>query len=69
MGIGSVKPNLFEETLKLLTKHGYKVRYVPHKVIEDYNATYNVLFENKHITTNAAEKLNIPLNGVARKGK
>jgi hypothetical protein len=29
MGIGSVKPDLFEETLKLLTKHGYEVRYIP----------------------------------------
>jgi len=64
MGMKSVKTNLFEETLKLLYKHGYRVRYVPHEVIEDYNATYNVLFENKHITTNAAEKLKIPLNEI-----
>lgn len=60
----SVKKNLFEETMRLLTKHSYKVCYVPHEVIEDYNATYNILFENKHITTNAAKKLNIPINEI-----
>jgi hypothetical protein len=37
--------------------------------IEGNNATYNVLLENKHIATNAAKKLDIPLNGVAGKGK
>jgi hypothetical protein len=50
--------------MKLFVEHAYKVRYVPHEVIEDYNATYNVIFENKHITTNAAKKLNIPLNEI-----
>jgi competence protein ComEA len=48
----------------LLVKHGYRVRYVPHEVIEDYNATYNVTFEDKHIVTNAARELNIPLNEI-----
>ena len=60
----SVKKGLFEETMKLLTKHCYKVCYVPHEVIEDYNATYNVIFDSKHITTNAAKKLKIPLNEI-----
>ncbi|MEM2202643.1 MAG: hypothetical protein QW595_03310 [Candidatus Bathyarchaeia archaeon] len=31
---------------------------------EDYNAAYNVSFRNKHVTTNAAKKLNIPLNEI-----
>ncbi len=51
----SVKVNLFEETMSLLIEHGYKVRYVSHELIEDYNAIYNVTFKNKHITTNAAK--------------
>ena len=58
----SVK-NLFEEAMALVEQHGYKIRYVPHEIIEDYNATYNVIFENKHIT-GAARKLGIPLNEV-----
>lgn len=60
----SVKAKLFEETMGLIAEHGYKVRYVPHEVIEDYNATYNVTFKNKHITTNAARRLGIPLNEI-----
>jgi competence protein ComEA len=59
-----IKRKLFEETMRLFVENAYKVRYVPHEVIEDYNATYNVIFENKHITTNAAKKLNIPLNEI-----
>jgi len=59
-----VKQNLLEETMKLLNKYGYKIHYVPHEVIEDYNATYNVNFENKHVTTNASKKLGIPLNEI-----
>ncbi|MEM3731676.1 MAG: hypothetical protein QW667_07095 [Candidatus Bathyarchaeia archaeon] len=60
----STKKNLFEETMRLFAKHAYKVRYVPHEIIEDYNAAYNVIFKSKHITTNAAKKLNIPLNEI-----
>ena len=60
----SLKQNLFTETMKLLTKHAYEIRYVPHEVIEDYNATYNVVCGNKHITTNAAKELDIPLNEI-----
>ncbi|MCX8182913.1 MAG: hypothetical protein N3F08_00620 [Crenarchaeota archaeon] len=56
--------DLFKETLELLVKHAYKIRYVPHEVIEDYNATYNVIFEDKHIVTNAARELNIPPNEI-----
>jgi len=60
----SVKKNLLEETMNMLARYGYKVQYVPHKIIEDYNATYNVISENKHITTGAAKKLGIPLNEI-----
>lgn len=60
----SVKKNMFEETMELLTKYAYRICYVPHEVIEDYNATYNVICKNKHITTNAAKKLGIPLNEI-----
>jgi competence protein ComEA len=59
----SVK-TLFEETMDLARRYGYKVRYVPHRVIEDYNATYNVVIENKHVITDAARKLGIPLNEI-----
>jgi competence protein ComEA len=43
---------------------GYIVRYVPHKVIADYNATYNVEYKGQHIITGAAKKLRIPLNQI-----
>lgn len=56
--------DLFEETIKMLKEHAYRIRYVPHEIIEDYNATYNVLFQNKPVTTNAAKELNIPLNEI-----
>ncbi|MGB9675944.1 MAG: hypothetical protein ACPL0C_01990 [Candidatus Bathyarchaeales archaeon] len=56
--------DLFEETVKILKEHAYKIRYVPHEIIEDCNATYNVIFQNKYVTTNAAKKLNIPLNEI-----
>ncbi|MDH5482849.1 MAG: hypothetical protein OEY22_08225 [Candidatus Bathyarchaeota archaeon] len=44
-----------DETMRLLPQYGYQIRYVPHKVIEDYNTTYNVVFENQHIMTGAAK--------------
>ena len=43
---------------------GYIVRYVPHKVIADYNATYNVEYKGRHIITGAAKSLRIPLNEI-----
>ncbi|MDW8004846.1 MAG: hypothetical protein RMI04_08570 [Thermofilaceae archaeon] len=52
---------IFEETIKLLKEHAYKIRYVKHEIMKDYNATYNVIFQNKHVTTNAGKELNIPL--------
>jgi competence protein ComEA len=60
----SMKQNIFLETMKILARHAYKIHYVPHGVIEDYNATCNVVCENKHITTNAAKELGIPLNEI-----
>lgn len=45
-------------------KLGYIVRYVPHEVIADYNATYNVEYKGRHIITNASKKLRIPLNEI-----
>jgi competence protein ComEA len=45
-------------------KLGYIVRYVPHKVIADYNATYNVECNGKHIITGASKRLGIPLNEI-----
>jgi len=59
-----VKKNSLEETMDILTRYAYKVQYVPHKIIEDYNATYSVICENKHITTGAAKELGIPLNEI-----
>ena len=58
------KKKLLKETQKLLAKCSYKIVYVPHEAIEDYNATYNVSCENKLITTNAAKQLGIPLNEI-----
>jgi len=55
---------MFKETMKLLRKHAYKVRYVPHETIEDYNATYNAICENRHIITGAAKELRVPLNEI-----
>jgi len=60
----SVKNSMFKKTMELLTRYAYKIRYVPHKIIEDYNATYNVVCANKHIITAAAKKLGIPLNEI-----
>jgi competence protein ComEA len=60
----SAKKNLLEETEKFLSNYAYKIVYVPHEVIEDYNATYNVMCEDELITTNAAKELDIPLNEI-----
>jgi len=60
--MNSAKENLLEETEKFLSDYDYKIVYVPHEIIEDYNATYSVMCEDKLITTNAARELNIPLN-------
>lgn len=56
--------DMFKETKDLLVRHGYRVCFVPHKTIEDYNATYNVVFDDRVITTGASEELGIPLNEI-----
>lgn len=60
----SAEKKMLEETEKMLSKYAYRVVYVPHEVIEDYNATYNVICEDQLITTNAAKKLGIPINEI-----
>ena len=60
----SAKKILLEETEKILSNYAYKIVYVPHEIIEDYNATYNVMCEDRPITTNAAKELAVPLNEI-----
>ncbi|MBX5320515.1 MAG: hypothetical protein QHH12_04305 [Candidatus Bathyarchaeota archaeon] len=55
---------MLKETMDMLARYAYKIRYVPHEIIEDYNATYNVNYENQHITTNAAKVIGVPLNEI-----
>lgn len=43
---------------------GYIVTYVSHKAIAHYNATYNVEYKGQHIITEAAKRLEIPLNEI-----
>jgi len=43
---------------------GYKIRYVSHEVIKDYNACYNVIYNGKRIKPPAADRLGIPLNEI-----
>jgi len=52
--------NVREEIEKL----GWRVKYVPHEVIEDYNACYRVVYHGKMIYPPAASKLGIPLNEI-----
>jgi len=52
------------EFKRIVGKLGYKVVYVPHNIIEDYNATYNVIYQGKVITTNASKKIGVPLNEI-----
>ncbi len=43
---------------------GYRVRYVSHDVIKDYNACYNVIYDGKVVKPRAADVLGIPLNEI-----
>lgn len=43
---------------------GYKIVYVSHEVIKDYNACYRVIYDGKLIYPPAADKLGIPLNEI-----
>lgn len=47
-----------------IQKLGWRIKYVPHNVIEDYNATYNVEYGGKHLVTAAAKKLGIHPNEI-----
>ena len=47
-----------------IQKRNYKVVYVPHEIIKDYNACYNVIYDEKIIRPPAAEELGIPLNEI-----
>jgi len=47
-----------------IEKTGYKIVYVPHEVIENYNACYRVKYKGKIIFPPAADKLGIPLNEI-----
>lgn len=47
-----------------IEKLGYRVVYVPHKLIEDYIACYKVKYKGKLVFPLAAEKLGIPLNEI-----
>jgi len=49
---------------KEIEKFEWKVRYVPHEIIEDYNACYKVVYHDKVIYPPAANKLGIPLNEI-----
>ena len=42
----------------------WKVRYVPHEIIENYNACYRVVYKGEIIYPPAADKLKIPLNEI-----
>ncbi len=52
--------NIKEEIEKL----GWRIRYVPHEVIEDYNACYRVEYRGRVIYPPVADKLGIPLNEI-----
>ena len=43
---------------------GWKVKYVPHELIEDYNACYRVVYKGKVASPPAADRLAIPLNEI-----
>ena len=46
------------------TKQSYKIAFVPHKIIGNHLACYNVKYKGKIIRPRAAIKLKIPLNEI-----
>lgn len=48
----------------LMKRLGYKLVWVPHKVIRDHNACYNVIYDGKKACPGAGERLGIPLNEI-----
>ena len=49
---------------KKIESHGYKVVYVSHEIIKDYNACYNVIYDGKIACPNAGRMLGIPINEI-----
>ncbi len=49
-----------EEIWEEIRNRGYKVRYIPHAKIKEYNACYRVVYNGKEIYPPAALKLEIP---------
>jgi hypothetical protein len=47
-----------------IKKLGYKIKIVPHEVIKDHIACYNIKYREKIIYPKVAKKLNIPLNEI-----
>jgi len=56
--------NSFVKTSKIIKKLSYKVVYVPHKVVGEHIACYNVRYKGKLIRPPVAIKLHIPLNEI-----
>jgi len=57
-------PVLANDVSVLLRELGWRVRYVLHRVIEDYNACYRVVYRGRVIAPPAADRLGIPLNEI-----
>ena len=47
-----------------LRRLGWRVRYVPHEVISEFNACYRVEYKGRIIYPPAADRLGIPLNEI-----
>ncbi|NIP67548.1 hypothetical protein GWN63_05975, partial [Candidatus Bathyarchaeota archaeon] len=47
-----------------IEKLGYEIVYVPHEIIEGYNACYRVKYEDNLVFPPAADELGIPLNEI-----
>jgi len=47
-----------------IKKLGYKIRFVPHELIKNHIAFYNVKYKGKIIRPKIAEKLRVPLNEI-----
>lgn len=47
-----------------IRKLGWRIRYVPHEVIKDFNACYRVEYKGRVIYPPAADELDIPLNDI-----
>lgn len=47
-----------------IRRRGWRIRYVPHETIADYNACYRVEYDGEIIHPPAADDLGIPVNEV-----